>query len=498
MHLAERIVTALTGLFGSDAVNRAPYQMTLANSASTDENWPALYTLLRTLARNTRAYQELAATGLKDSIGLEGIRGLRNPTSAVTEFYSNTVSPGSLSDMPLVGDNLARIEAPIRERVWQWSNWQARKQVYVRGAGLLGEAWLKVATRNDGDGKPIRAFLQLIQPDYITVTDDDTDERGFLTHVRVDVPRIVRAEREAKTVIYTEIWSKADQTAYYYATPLDRFQQGELTPERQAPFETIGIDFVPFVQAKQRDTGDVRGTPATIDALDKIIELDRMASSLHSRLYRFNQADWVLEGPPTAADGTIIPPPAIVDSTADAVDFGGEKILTVPGGWRLSTAIPTVNYDAQLKTIADHWEALKETDLPELRYFSANDNREMSGRAIHYNMRAAISRALEARGNLEAALVRATQMALTIGAAHHLWGQDIGTFDAGDYQFGFAERDVIEGTVEDDMDLRKTRADTVRTLTDSGASIDAAARVAGFSEDEATALARVDLNAVEQ
>jgi hypothetical protein len=92
-----------------------------------------------------------------------------------------------------------------------------------------------------------------------------------------------------------------------------------------------------------------------------------------------------------------------------------------------------------------------------------------------------IDRAIEARGNGEAAIIRAQQMALTIGQNLKLF-KDLGSYEKGDLDHTFAERPIIP------VGVRET-AETVKIFTDAGAGLAQAAKAAGMSEDEANKLA---------
>jgi hypothetical protein len=62
-------------------------------------------------------------------------------------------------------------------------------------------------------------------------------------------------------------------------------------------------------------------------------------------------------------------------------------------------------------------------DLPELAYNRISEASDLSGRALRYMLEAAVSRLLEARGNGEAAFVRANEMCLSIGQFNN-YGRD--------------------------------------------------------------------------
>jgi hypothetical protein len=91
------------------------------------------------------------------------------------------------------------------------------------------------------------------------------------------------------------------------------------------------------------------------------------------------------------------------------------------GNTTLKQLVPNINYEAALHVLQDHMIEL-EGDLPELVLYRMSDGRDLSGRAVRLMLQPAIKRVEEARGNAESALMRADQMALTMGQNAGLWG----------------------------------------------------------------------------
>ena len=108
-----------------------------------------------------------------------------------------------------------------------------------------------------------------------------------------------------------------------------------------------------------------------------------------------------------------------------------------------------------------------------------------SGRAARFLLDDMISRVVEARGNAEAALVRAHAMALTIGQNVKIFSST-GSYKDGDFDHSFTRRDILP---ED----RLEQAQVIQTLAGAGAGLFAAGRAAGMNEEQANDLAAVDL-----
>jgi hypothetical protein len=400
-------------------------------------------------------YADISRAMFAAGVHPEAILPLRNPAYRTVEFYVAKIWPGTLPGaLPLETDN-PRL-APAVEQVWTWSNWGSQKQVFVRFAATYGDVFVKVCQRQDGS----RVYFQLIDPAW--VPDFDTDERGYLTRIRVDTPLPpppgtppgALAAGTLKRRTRTEVWTKAPGTYRVWEHELDDEPDLERLgdPVESRPLSDFGIDFLPFVHCQFKDVGQQRGQGAFAHALLKIDEGNRSATRLHQMLYRHNKNTWVLEGDaPGGGDGRpgALPPPKIAglngSSSADGgtVDVGDESLYSLPAGWHLRSQVPDVNYADALTILNAHLAEL-ERDLPELVYGRLHEFGDLSGRAVRLLMSGAIDRALEARGQCEDALIRCHQMALTIGANAGLAAfRGVGTFESGALDHSIAERDIL-------------------------------------------------------
>ena len=80
--------------------------------------------------------------------------------------------------------------------------------------------------------------------------------------------------------------------------------------------------------------------------------------------------------------------------------------------------------------------------LPELLYYRIGEFRDLSGRAIRFMLTAAIDRVIDARANAEDALIRADQMALTLGKNTGLFNLS-GDYESGAFNHAIEEREII-------------------------------------------------------
>ncbi len=488
MTIIRRAVSAMQVLFGSGN----PYAPVVAATAegSEVENPRGQYELLRALYYNDRAEEE--PEGDQTTIGL------RSPTKAVVDFYAATMWPGMLPEaLPVepggdVTDGDA-LTAAIH-RLWQWSNWSARKQVYARRDAMLGDSLIKVGTRPNASGTVERVYLQLIKPDNLT--EFDVDERDYLTYLRLDVPSERRVSDEIEKYTHTEVWDKRSGTyrvwEHDHGLGVKVADLGQ--PTREATMESFGIDFIPFVHAKHIDMGNRRGDAAIIPALVKAHEASRMATRLHDLMFQYNKADLVLFSNLLDADGNTVRPPLIGEDQGDTIEIGGQTLWRLPSGWDMKPSIASLPFEAHRKVLVDHLEHLEASDLPELAYYKVADSRELSGKAIRYMLIPAIAKAEEARGNAEGALVRAQQMALTIGRHHELPGfERLGRYEDGQLDHAFRERSIIPLTEEEQAEVDRVRAETAVKRQQYGWTMEALLGADGVDEADIRAmLAQVD------
>ena len=422
------------------------------------------YRVLEAYYHSTGVYDDLAR--MLADVDRTSIRALRNPAHAVVEFYAATLFPGSDLDeaMPIVTEN-PRLPDAIRQ-IWGWSNMAANKQVLARWFPLYGDAFLKVSTRTDErTGEVRRVFQQPIKPEH--VSEFEVDERGFFMYVRLDIPQVRRVGDEFEPYTHTEVWDKEVNSFRVWEhglgedTPISQLG----TPRREAPITSFGFDFIPLTHAKFQDVGEDRGQSVLLNGIEALDEANRMATRLHQLLFRHNRPVWALEANAVDKEGAPLPPPlARPDgSDGDVLELGDDQMIGLPGNAKLVPLIPDVRYEAMLKALDAHLERMAAYHFPELRYYEISD-RDLSGRAIQFLLAGAVDRVREARGNLERAIVRANEMALTIAQIHNLPGFSAtelgGTWESGAFAHSIAERGVLPVNEVDEAEIAYKRAQT--------------------------------------
>jgi hypothetical protein len=488
------VTTVLTTLFGhSTSYQSRPIPTN--GIISGEYRQRDLNRLLIAYYLNNSLYDEIREVLYDEGIRAEALKSLRNPAYRIVEFYAAKLWPGALPAALPIEAKATDVQEAI-ERIWGWSNWTAKKQVAVRWAGIMGEIFIKVAQRapNRDTGSEGRVYLEAINP--VNVTEFTTDERGFLTYIRIDSQYQVRKGKTPTWMTHTEIWSKPGNVfrswEHEQGVDIDLDRLG--TPDRQDAISDFGIDFIPIAYAQLRDIGEDRGVGAFTLALDKVDEVNRLATSLHQKLFRYGGVDWVVTANAQDKDGRPIPPPRVDGTSASGttpsgnqvINVGSDRVWRMPGLSRVDSMVPNVNYVAALDILNAQLRDL-EADCPEMAYDRVVDlPGEASGRAIRLRLDAAISRLLEARGNLEGCLARADMMALTLAAKAGLTGfTDLGDYEAGDFEHSFSPRDVIASHDLEDANARKARAEAAAAEIAVGVDTSRAIQNMGYSEEDA-------------
>lgn len=472
----------MTAVFGDTAQSywqKVTLMMSLA-SASSFNPWD-FEDMLDAYYLNNGLYDTVQQSLYEGAIWTEGMKPLRNPAHRAVEFHVSHLWPGRLETaLPIVVDKKNERIVPAIQKVWTWSNWAAKKQLATRWLSNKGTMYVKVVTRKNGLGAVDGVYFQLLKPQ--SVTELVSDERDFLTFIRLDTA-VTGEDGTAKT--RTEIWDKAAGDCKVYEHGQGRTADVDRlgNPIKVTTFEEMQIDFIPITHAKFQDVGEERGLGVFVHALDKIDEAARMATRLHQILFRYNKPTKAISANGLDAQGKPLPPPRLTDTDGNLVESGDtanstdEDIVTLPGMAQMQYLIPPINYAAALSILQDQMDEL-EQDLPEIAYYHLKADANVSGKALRTKISGAIDRCLDARGNAEAALVRADQMALTIGKAHNLEGfRDLGEYENGDFDHSFAERDVLP------MD-KSEKAEIFRSFTSGGMPKGSAAKRAGLSQTE--------------
>jgi len=413
-----------------------------------------LYAQLYAYYANNGLYDGLRSSEYYLNHWHENMHPLYNPANRSVEFFAARVIPGVLPDaLPIVTDN-ERIIEPIQQ-VWKWSNLNAKKIVATRWLAIYGDLFSQVMSDEE------KVYFKFIKPEY--VTDFLESDRGILQYIRVDVPI-------ADNKWHTEVWDK--QFQYIWEGMMKPSDNAE--PQMIIPISDYGIDFVPFVHTKFRDVGEERGWSAITQCLDKIDELNRMATRAHEMMFRYNKPTWILQRNTVTSEGYDSPAFDVPASFLSTSSVSGqttyedvdETIISLPGQGTFSSLIPDIKYADALAFIQDQMAEI-EKDMPELAYYRLREQGELSGRAVRLLLGDAVSRIEEARTNFEGSLIRLDEMALTVGSAKGTFS-GLGDYDSGDFDHQFKTREIFPTSDTEKLAVLKAKAETKQLASASG------------------------------
>lgn len=404
-------------------------------------------------------------------------RRLRTVVNRSVEFYASKMLPGQEIKVTVEEGGGEEVQSAI-EQVIKDSNIANNKAPMIRGFALYGDSFIRVRGDNE------KSYLEDISPFFVTDFDEDT--RGFLTYLRIDIPTLGDNDLPEN---YTEVWDLETQTFRSWqgqtsrTTPVNEL--GE--PKETMAFSELGIDFIPVVHTKFRDSGDSRGLGCVYHALDKIYEANRVATRLHDLLFAFGEPVFVASANDKDNQGRPLPPPRIDSATGSSPvpsspTIGGVigqmfgRLISLPGMAKIESLIPNIDYSDALLILNAQMEEL-EKDLPELRWYALDSTSQsaMSGTALRTLLGAAIDRSNEARNKFLASLSRAFEMALTIGIYNGVFPSSLGSFDSGD----FAHELHVDSAWGESVD---EKAATMAALTSAGVPAKSAMLLAGFTD----------------
>lgn len=456
---------------------------------------------------NKRLYHYLAGLGL----GPGKIDTEYNPVPAIVAFYIANTLAGDLEIEPTpletaegesdgrngagdgdfvesnngaVGDVEAgeALVAAIQQ-VWEWSNIDVLKQSIVESAVVLRDVYIKVAERtqlveqDNRFGEVTAVYMQQVATERVRYC--QVDERGYVTAIRIDTPRVESifglGDREH---ILVEIWRKDwsepgfgdDGTGgvrFYETEGRAHVEDKDLPdPVWVETFEELGYDFIPVVAA----------TVPTYwwQETDKIDRYNRLAFVAD----RLNRPLMVVLGNTMDSDGRPMPAPPVTTSQLQASYYeagdGTIGILRMPGRSTAEFADAPIDFSSHLRRM-ERLQAHIEDSLPEYRMATLGAN-QIATETLKILLSMAGQRVQEVRAILERALVRAQMMALTIGqvAGLEMFAREqIGVYENGELDHQFARRDVF--TMSEEL-----QAVMLKNLISAGIPVKLAMKMAGY------------------
>lgn len=339
------------------------------------------------------------------------IRSIYNPTRRLVDFYAATVYPGVLSEdgsdlpdgvqnaIPLADDTPPALRQAIAQ-LWQWSNWQAGKSIYVRYGAALGNSFVEVID----DLERGKVYFRNWWPGY--VADLDLDHRGNVRAYALEY----RVDDGGGSYTFRKQVNKDSIATFKNGNPFDYDPESGLGAEYANPY-----GFAPAVWVPHVDLGGDHGAYALNGTQNKIDELNSTASLIHDQIRKLVQAPlivWAEEDlKPLFSRGKRGKTEELPDPNADR-----EAIM-----WFKGPKDGSVSHLSADLNFAGAWPFMEqllteiEQDHPELNYFQ--QMREMStvtGPAAARLIGDVAARVYEAASNYDRGSIALFQMGVAI------------------------------------------------------------------------------------
>ena len=403
------------------------------------------------------------------------IRSVEAPAAQIAHFHQTHLLGGSLD--PEAGDGikapsclpiLTRNEAirPAISLLWQWSNWQTRKDVLTLQGSVLGDFAIRVVD----DVPRQKVYMRLVHPGSISSLDLDPfgNVKGYtLEEVRED-PRT-----PAKSVVYREMVTRDGNSIIYttykddleFAWPGNEGPRGTPVSSWEEPY-----GFVPLVWGRHIDIGLDYGWSEYHTALPVFRELDDIASALDDQIRKQVNAPWLMAGVDKPEPA---PTPRRTAATATNPEQARQEvpIFYGPVGAQPHALVLPLDIGGVNERL-ENLHAKLRRDYPELQADIQTASGDASGRALRVARQRAEAKALARRAAYDDALVRAQQMALAIGGYRGIFqGLGLDSYAGGALDHSIGARPVFAVSELDVIEEDTAFWTAAKAATDAGADL---------------------------
>jgi len=397
-------------------------------------------------------------------------RTVYNPTRRLVDFYAGQVYPGVLSEdgkdlpdgvpmaIPLADDTTPEIRAGLGQ-LWRWSNWQARKGVFVRFGAATGNVLAEV---ND-DPDEGRVTINVLWPGLVAWMDLTSDG-----NVKEYALQYWSADDNGLRYVY-----RKEVTADTFRTYRDGrpFGYGDDPPEWPNPY-----GFVPAVWCQHKHVGGNYGAPAIYGSIPAIDELNSVMSHLNDQVHKVIGAPILVSGagqqigPLFGAKNQQKRGPTQEWEPAD-LDREGVLMVSAPADAKVQSLAGDLDITATLAWVSLQVEQI-EAAHPELAmYHQLREMSQVTGPAAARLMGDVATAVNEAAASYDLATVRMAGMALAIGgyrANRGDWGPlsahqrvftpfDLTSYQRGDLDFSIQPRPLVAQTTREAIQLELQR-----------------------------------------
>ena len=446
------------------------------------------YSILWAMYENT-AYDKIHswAVSYKTQKGLyKYIRNIYNPSYRLGEFWKSKLLGGALD--PLAGDGTKVPSAlpinttnealrPAIAQVWKWSNWQVKKDVFGLWTPVLGDGVLKIVD----DLARGKVYMKPVHPSALS--DLELDEFGNVKAYVLEYQRDDPRKGRSGMVTYREI-AERDGDAVVYSTYLESGLYAWDADKGAEWEESYG--FIPMVVLQHNDVGLDFGWSELYPGLSKFREVDDQASKLNDQIRKLVEGAWLMAGV-TKAKTT--PTATGTEATDEKPQPGREEMkifYATDSNAKAHSLVSPLDIAAVSANIKDHIAEL-ERDYPELKVDMANASGDISGRALRINRAPAAAKVDQRRPNYDNAIVRAHQMAISIGGMRGYEAFkdfDLDSYADGKLDHSIGIRPVFGNDPMDKLEEGKEFWGNAKLAKEAGVPLVVYLKEAGWDEDK--------------
>lgn len=475
----------------SDAVHQAQFETIEARQSRYVQYW-AFY--------ENQAYSNVHswAQSYRHQYALyKYIRSLYNPAYRLGSFYATHMFGGPLDKnaeetgaIPIMTEN-EKLRPAIAE-LWKWSNMSTLKDVISLRGTVEGDVLLSVVD----DVEKERVYLKRVDPGL--VTDATFDPWGNIKGYTFEEQRadpIGSGSSKYKLVVSRS----GDGVVYQTFKGNSPFGWNGQPSTWIAPYS-----FVPLVLIKHHDVGLDWGWSELHPMRSKVHEVDELASMVSDHIRKHMNPAWLGKG---------MKPQTLTLSGAQADESGGTGSRPQPGreemrvlwGASENASLDAVIAKLDIANSLKHIEGLLEEierDYPELQADIWSTG-ATSGRALRVARQRVESKAYQRREGYDSGLVRAQQMAISIGGFRGYEGYEgfgLDSFDRGDLDHSIAARRVFAADPMDDIEEAKEFWTAAEKAVNAGLPLAVYLKEMGWDDERITSvrLRKDDLSNMEE
>lgn len=425
------------------------------------------------------------------------VRAIFSTGYRLGEFWATHLLGGTLdfdagdgtlipSAVPIVTDNPAL--RPALARLWRDSRWTVEKDSLSRQGSIKGDAFIDVLPRFDRG----RVAMRSINPERVVDLEKDADGNVLSCAIwdqRRDPEDTAVPFGQRRLVNYHRTMHRRDDGTVDVYTYRDRepYDWGE-GPGGRGSAWTLEIDFVPLVHIEHRDLGYEFGGSELAGVIAKIAESDALGANLSDWIYRALNGPRLLVGLKPG------------DVTIKADDRQSMSVYYAPTKEaRVQTMLDPLPVGETAGVVAMILDEILH-DHPELAIDKQRASGDMSGKSLREGRKPAETRVKSRRAAYDLAMVRAHQMAITLGATYGFEGYEEfapDDFERGNLDHQIGDRDVFLLDAFDRLEEQTSRFTMAQAARAAGLTIEDALARAGADPEEA-ARARQEQQRLEQ